>query len=63
MTKTNTADPLQAIDDNSHQDEEISKKQLKHKIKKLQQQLQRCKKNIGNMAELIDKLQEQFIII
>jgi hypothetical protein len=24
--------------------------------------LQRCKKKIGNMAELIDKLQEEFII-
>ena len=35
---------------------------VKHKIKNLQQQLQGCKKKIGNMAELIDKLQEEFII-
>ncbi|CAB4022717.1 DNA transposase THAP9-like [Paramuricea clavata] len=54
--------PLQEIHGNSCQDEEISKKQLKHKIKNLQQQLRRCKKKIGNMAELIDKLQEELII-
>lgn len=54
--------PLQEINSNSCQDEEISKKQLKHKIKNLQQQLRRCKKKIGNMAELIDKLQEDLII-
>ena len=43
-------------------DTEISNKQLKSKIRNLQQQLRRCKSKIANMSDVIDSLEQNLIV-
>ena len=43
-------------------DTEISKRQLKSKIRNLQQQLRRCKSKIANMSDLITSLEQNLIV-
>ena len=43
-------------------DTEISNKQLKLKIRNLQQQLRRCKSKIANMSDVIDSLEQNLIV-
>ena len=43
-------------------DTEISKRQLKFKIRNLQQQLRQCKSEIANMSDLITSLEENLIV-
>lgn len=43
-------------------DTEISKRQLKSKIRNLQQQLRRCKSKIANMSDLINSLEQNLIV-
>jgi TolA-binding protein len=43
-------------------DTEISNKQLKSKIRNLQQQLRRCKSKIANMSDVINNLEQNLIV-
>ena len=41
---------------------EISNKQLKAKVRNLQQQLRRCKTKLSNMSDIINNLQDNLVI-
>ena len=43
-------------------DTEISNKQLKSKIRNLQQQLRQCKSKFANMSDVIDSLEQNLIV-